>query len=86
MISGSFGNSCGEALSVINEERRKSLYGDSHCTTASVDLQAFEETSFTELPGTSLKGHRRKGAISLPPHNSSARDKLAPSAVSCKLQ
>lgn len=70
MISGSYGNSHGEALSAISEERTKSPYHSSKFTFASENLQAF-----------SASKNRNNGGLLLPQHNLLAAD----SKVSCKL-
>ncbi|KAM7522294.1 hypothetical protein LguiA_012196 [Lonicera macranthoides] len=55
MISGSFGNSCGEALSIISEEGRNSFSGDSDCSTDSADLQSLGGTLRKDFPSPSLR-------------------------------
>ncbi|KAA8543990.1 hypothetical protein F0562_021833 [Nyssa sinensis] len=77
MLSGNFGSSSGEVLSVIHEEGRKSLSGVSNCASDSVHLQALEETLFKEIPETTLNVDREKGGSSLLKHDSSAHDNVA---------
>ncbi|KAK1357370.1 hypothetical protein POM88_050626 [Heracleum sosnowskyi] len=63
MISGTYGNSHGEALSAISEEKTKSPYSSSKCTFASQNLQAF-----------SASKNRNNGGLLLPQHNVLAAD------------
>ncbi|KAL5832989.1 hypothetical protein ACOSQ3_016663 [Xanthoceras sorbifolium] len=62
MISGSFGKSSGEMLSVIHEDRRDSLLsGDSE------KLVALEENLFKELPSSTTNEDRKSSRALLPP-------------------
>lgn len=71
MISGTYGNSCGEQLSAISEERTKSPYSSSKYRFVSENLQA-----------SSANKNRNNGGLLLPQRNLVA----AESKVSCKLQ
>lgn len=70
MINGSYGNSHGESLTAISEERTKSPYSSSKYTFASENLQAF-----------SASKNQNSGVVLLTQHNLLAAD----SKVSCKL-
>ncbi|KAJ0084261.1 hypothetical protein Patl1_30785 [Pistacia atlantica] len=79
LISGNIGKSRGEMLSVIDEDRRESLVGESE------DLTALEENLFKEPPASTIKEDRKSAGSSLPKKVASAgvnRNVASTSAVS----
>ncbi|CAK9169133.1 unnamed protein product [Ilex paraguariensis] len=67
MLSGTFGSSSEEALSVVNEEDREySSYCDSNYIADSTNVQTLEEHLFKEIPAAVSHIEREKGGC-LPP-------------------
>ncbi|KAK2975380.1 hypothetical protein RJ640_012391 [Escallonia rubra] len=81
MITGTFGKSSGEPLSVINEEGRNVFSGDSKPTIKYVDVRAFREISSTEVSDIASSENRDKGGSLVAGHNSSAHDGSTPTSV-----
>ncbi|KAK3018812.1 hypothetical protein RJ639_003044 [Escallonia herrerae] len=81
MITGTFGKSSGEPLSVINEEGRNVFSGDSKPTIKYVDVQAFREISSTEVSDIASSENRDKDGSLVSGHNSSAYDGSTPTSV-----
>ncbi|KAK3036819.1 hypothetical protein RJ639_031297 [Escallonia herrerae] len=81
MITGTFGKSSGEPLSVINEEGRNVFSGDSKPTIKYLDVQAFREILSTEVSDIALSENRDKGGSLVSGHNSSAYDGSTPTSV-----
>lgn len=72
IISGDIGKSRGDMLSVIDEDRRESMAGESE------DLTALEENLFKELPASTIKEDRKSAGSSLP-------KKVASTGVNCNV-